>query len=667
MTIFKRQEPFVTDTTTHTFIANRGPVQPTDTASTVLRPGTRGRITTGLWRDSRWTNAVVSIPDGWDRLVEAGNIHNLELAAGTTTGDYRNDLPFMDSDLYKWLEAVGCLLGGNDPDARTRERLMAHIDTSVAVLTAAQQDDGYLNSYVQVIRPDKRWQHLDWGHEHYSAGHLIQAAVAVARGTGRSDLLEIACRLADRIDADFGTGPGKIDGIDGHPEIEMALVELYRVTGERRYLDLARYFVDRRGHGLLSVARYTDRNFGSMYWQDHTPLREATEVGGHAVRQLYLLSGAVDVYAETGDRSLLEAAERLWEEMVATQTYLTGGVGAHHLDESFGDQYELPNERAYTETCAAIASVMLSWRLLLATGNVRYADLIERTLYNCLLAGVSLRGDKYLYVNPLQRRDSHALRDGGDMRAERTPWFRCACCPPNIMRTLASLEHYVIAADDMSVVLHQYISGSFEARIAAGTVSLVVQTGLPWTGSVTVAVNGPAGEAWTLTLRVPAWSPRARVTVNGAAVSDQPQDGWLRISRDWAPGDIVTVELDMEVRVVTADPRVDTARGAVALERGPLVYCLEAVDQSEGFRLDDVVIDAAGPTSVDQRPDLLGGVVAITARGRRRPGGPTSGWWPYRGVGTANQPGAEVELTAVPYYAWANRDPGAMRVWIPTV
>jgi uncharacterized protein len=657
----------VTDTSTHTFFANHGPVQPTDNASTVLRPGTQGRITTGLWRDSRWTNAVVSIPDGWDRLVEAGNIHNLELAAGTTTGDYRNDLPFMDSDLYKWLEAAGCLLGGHEPDARTREGLMAHIDTSVAVLRAAQQDDGYLNSYVQVIRPDRRWQHLDWGHEHYSAGHLIQAAIAVARGTGRSDLLEIACRLADRIDADFGTGPGKIDGIDGHPEIEMALVELYRVTGERRYLDLARYFVDRRGHGLLAVARYTDRNFGSMYWQDHTPVREATEVGGHAVRQLYLLSGAVDVYSETGDRSLLEAAERLWEEMVATQTYLTGGVGAHHLDESFGDQYELPNERAYTETCAAISSVMLSWRLLLATGKSRYADLMERTLYNGLLAGVSKSGDKYLYVNPLQRRDGHALPDGGDMRAERTPWFRCACCPPNIMRTLASLEHYVIAADDTSVVLHQYIAGNFEARMAAGTVRLVVQTGLPWNGSVSITANGPAGVPWTLTLRVPAWSPRTRVAVNGADVSDQPGDGWLRITRDWRPGDVVTMELDMEVRLVTADPRVDTTRGAVALERGPLVYCLEAVDQSEGFRLDDVVIDPAGPVTVQQRPDLLGGVVTLAARGRLRPGGRPSGWWPYRGAGTEQRLGAEVELTAVPYYGWANREPGAMRVWIPTI
>jgi DUF1680 family protein len=657
----------VTDTTIRTSFANRGPVQPTESAATVLRPGHGGRITDGLWRDSRSTNATVSIPDGWDRLSEAGNIHNLELAAGTTTGDYRNDLPFMDSDLYKWLEAVGCLLGGDDPDAQTRERLMAHIDASAAVLTAAQQEDGYLNSYVQVIRPDRRWLHLDWGHELYSAGHLIQAAIAVARGTGRTDLLDVACLLADRIAADFGPEPGKIDGIDGHPEIEMALVELYRVTGARRYLDLARYFVDRRGHGLLAAAQFSDRNFGSLYWQDHTPLREATEVGGHAVRQLYLLAGAVDVYAETGDRSLLEAAERLWEEMVATQTYLTGGVGAHHLDESFGDEYELPNERAYTETCAAIASVMLSWRLLLATGKVRYADLIERTLYNGLLAGVSLRGDKYLYVNPLQRRDSHALRDGGDMRAERTPWFRCACCPPNVMRTLASLEHYVVAADDASVVLHQYISGSFEARIAAGTVALDVEAGLPWTGSVRITVNGPPGAPWTLTLRVPAWSPRARVAVNGADARDQPKDGWLRITRDWQQGDVVTLDLDMEVRVVTADPRVDTARGAVALERGPLVYCLEAVDQSGDFRLDDVVIDPTGPITVHRRRELLGGVVALTAPGRLRPGGLSSGWWPYRRLGTVQPLGAAVELTAVPYYAWANRDPGAMRVWIPTV
>jgi DUF1680 family protein len=648
-------------------IANRGPVQPTDNASTVLRPGTQGRITTGLWWKSRRTNAVVSIPDGWERLVEAGNIHNLELAAGTTTGDYRNDLPFMDSDLYKWLEAVGCLLGGDDPDARTRERLTAHVDTSVEVLGAAQQEDGYLNSYVQVMRPDQRWQHLDWGHEHYSAGHLIQAAVAVVRGTGRNDLLDIACRLADRIDADFGTGPGKIDGIDGHPEIEMSLVELYRVTGERRYLDLARYFVDRRGHGLLSAPQFADHGFGSLYWQDKTPLRDATEVHGHAVRQLYLLAGAVDVYAETGDRSLLEAAERLWEEMAATKTYITGGVGAHHLDESFGDQYELPNERAYTETCAAIASVMLSWRLLLATGNVRYADLIERTLYNGLLPGVSLSGDRFLYVNPLQRRDGHVLRDGAEIRDERTPWFRCACCPPNVMRTLASLEHYVIAADGASVVVHQYIPGSFEAAITAGTVRLVVQTGLPWNGSVSITANGPEGVPWTLTLRVPAWSPRTRVAVNGQDVSDRPGDGWLRITRDWDRGDVVTMDLDMDVRVVTADPRVDATRGAVALERGPLVYCMESVDQQAGLRLDDVVVDPAGPVTAHERSDLLGGVVTLAARGRLRPGGHPSRWWPYRGAEVAQQSGAEVELTAIPYYAWANREPGAMRVWIPTI
>ena len=253
---------------------------------------------------------------------------------------------------------------------------------------------------------------------------------------------------------------------------------------------------------------------------------------------------------------------------------------------------------------------MLSWRLLLATGKARYADLIERTLYNGLLAGVSLSGDKYLYVNPLQRRDGHALPDGGDMRAERTPWFRCACCPPNVMRTLASLEHYVLAADDASVVLAQYISGNFEARIAAGPVRLAVATGLPWNGSVTITVNGPAGGPWALVLRVPAWSPQARVTVNGAAVSDQPQDGWLRITRDWHLGDVVTLELDMAVRVVAADPRVDTARGAVALERGPLVYCLEGVDQPAGFRLDDVVLD---PAATDSGPRAAG-----PARRRRR-------------------------------------------------
>lgn len=645
--------------------ARSGPVVPTESAATTLRPGIGGRITGGLWAERRRVNADTSIPDGWDRLIDAGNIHNLRLAAGTATGRYRSDLPFMDSDVYKWLEAVGWLLGGAEVDEKAREQLSRLIDQAIEVLSAAQEEDGYLNSYVQVTRPNERWRHLDWGHELYSAGHLLQAAVAVARGAGRTDVLDVARRLADRIDNDFGTEPGRLDAIDGHPEIEMALVELYRLTGERQYLDRAAYFLDRRGNGLLGTARHGGRTFGSGYWQDHVPVREATEVVGHSVRQLYLLAGAVDVYAEIGDAALLAAAERLWEEMVATKTYLTGGVGAHHVDEAFGEQYELPNERAYAETCAAIASVMLSWRLLLATGKARYADLIERTLYNGLLAGVSLTGTEYFYVNPLQRRYDPAVSERGDQGAQRTRWFRCACCPPNVMRTLASLEHYVLAADDSSVAITQYLPGEFEAHIATGVVRLAMRTDLPWDGTVDIIVDRTIDQPFTLALRMPAWSARTTVTLNGSAVEDQPQDGWLRLIRAWQPDDHVVLTFDMEVRLVAGDPRVDAIRGTVALERGPLVYCLESVDQPAGGRLDDVLLDPETPIDVRPRPDLLDGITTLTLTGWRRPKAST-GWWPYHHPGPEQPLGEAVQLTAVPYFTWANRDIGAMRVWIPT-
>src|SRR5215217_1836492 len=358
-----------------------GPVRPVAADMTRLRPLTTGQITGGLWADRRRVNRNVSVPGGWDRL--------------------------------------------QDQLAETEQ-----------LLRASQQPDGYLNSYFQVRFPGERFVQLQWGHELYCAGHLIQAAVALHRTAGHSGLLEVARRSADLIVDAVGAEPGQIDGICGHPEIESALVELYRETGDERYLNQASYFIDRRGHGLLG-----DGHFGRHYWQDHLPLRDVPSAEGHAVRQLYLLAGAADLYLETGDDTLLVALKRIWAEMVATKTYLTGGIGAHHKDESFGEPYELPNERSYCETCAAISLIMLSWRMLMITGEAKYADLIERTLYNGFLAGVSLDGQRYIYANPLQVREGHVDR-GVDGDYQRVTWFRCACCPPNVMRTLASLEHY---------------------------------------------------------------------------------------------------------------------------------------------------------------------------------------------------------------------------------
>ncbi|MFE9450884.1 glycoside hydrolase family 127 protein [Streptomyces sp. NPDC006739] len=628
-----------------------GPVRLGPDSRTALRPAAVA-VDAGFWHDRRETNARVSLPQGPGLLESAGNLHNLRLAAGTAEGEFRGAYPFVDTDVYKWLEAAAWQLAQDGS-----EELTAHVDRIVSLVAAAQQPDGYLNTWFQLVKGGERYQDLRWGHELYCAGHLIQAAVAHHRATGRSELLDVAVRFADHVDSVFGPpGSGRpVDGVDGHPEVETALVELYRETGERRYLDLAGYFVDRHGHGLVG---------GEAYCQDRVPLREAANVEGHAVRQLYLLAAAADLAAETGDAELRTVNERLWQAMTATKTHLTGGLGAHHDREDFGDPYELPNERAYCETCAAIASVQWSWRLALLTGEARYSDLIERTLYNGFLAGVSLDGERWLYVNPLQVRDGHT-DPGGDQSARRTRWFRCACCPPNAMRLLASLEHYLASGDEQGLQIHQFVTG----RYSAGPYAVRAETDYPWEGTVAFTVEeSPRDRPWTLSVRIPHWCREFRVRC-GSGTYDQTdapvEGGWLRLERDWAPGDRVVLELGLEPRLTAADPRVDAVRGCAAIERGPLVYCLEQVDHLGGG-LDDIVLDATRPLAVKHRPDLLGGVTTVVAGGRRRRI-PDAGWWPYGPAGdTAPDDGEPVELTAVPYYAWANREDGSMRVWLPT-
>ncbi|WP_255952555.1 glycoside hydrolase family 127 protein [Streptomyces odontomachi] len=681
-----------------------GPVRLGPDARTALRPAGAG-IDAGFWHTRREVNARTSIPQGPDLLEAAGNLHNLRLAAGTTKGEYQGAYPFVDTDVYKWLEAACWQLAQQpslasdptpeDPGADSGADpgpggLAADVDRIIALVADAQRPDGYLNTWFQVRKGDQRYQDLRWGHELYCAGHLIQAAVAHHRATGGTALLDVARRFADHIDTVFGApGSGRpIDGIDGHPEVETALVELYRETGERRYLDLAGYFVERHGHGLLG---------GEAYCQDRVPLRAAATVEGHAVRQLYLLAAATDLATETADAELRAVTERLWHAMTSTKTHLTGGVGAHHDEEDFGDPYELPNERAYCETCAAIASIQWSWRMALLTGEARYSDLIERTLYNGFLAGVSLDGERWLYVNPLQVRDGHTDH-GGDQSARRTRWFRCACCPPNVMRLLAGLEHYVCTtdADGRGLRIHQYVTGRHTGHIEGadgGPVVVRAETDYPWDGTITLTVEEAPGDApWTLSLRVPQWCRSYRVRCDTRPdhrpdhrhdrhdQDDAPAaDGWLRLERTWAPGDKVVLELDLAPRLTAADPRVDAVRGCVAIERGPLVYCLEQVDHPGGG-LDDIVLDTAHGLTLRHRPDLLGGVTTVLATGHRR-SAPAGGWWPYRTVEAAGgtveavdpapptggpAPGEPVELTAIPYYAWANRRSGSMRVWLPT-
>ena len=607
----------------------------------------------GFWAERQRVNRDMSVGHGFRMLEAAGNLHNLRLAAGLSTGEYRGPV-FMDSDVYKWLEAVAYAAPpGLGPGVRQQA------DETIALIQAAQAPDGYLDSYYQVVAPERRWLELNTGHELYCAGHLIQAAVAWLRVGDDDRLLNVARRLVDHIASIFG--PGKRVGAPGHPEIEMALVELYRATGERDHLDLAQFFVDQRGRGLLGP---NPRFGGLAYYQDRVPVREAGEIEGHAVRALYLATGVADLYLESGERALLDALLRQWRDLVEHKLYITGGAGSRHNGEAFGHAYELPTERAYCETCAAIASIMWNWRLLLATGEARFADLIERTLYNGFLSGVSLDGERFFYVNPLLSRGQPEVVGRGGV--QRQAWFLVACCPPNVMRLLATLGHYLASRDASGVQVHQYAPATLQAELSGGRrVVLRLETDYPWDGAVRVTVVQSDGTPWSLQLRVPAWCAAPEVRLNGADLDVTPQaNGYVGIHRAWGAADCLELRLPVMPRLTEPHPRIESARGCVAIERGPLVYCLEQVDSASASVL-DVCLDPAAPLGETWRADLLGGIVTVQASGEAVEV-TTWGASTFRplqpGAGAAQQP---VQLTAIPYFAWANRQPGPMRVWIP--
>ncbi|HEV8461873.1 MAG TPA: beta-L-arabinofuranosidase domain-containing protein [Gaiellaceae bacterium] len=618
-------------------------VEPTASAHVRLRPidGRDVVIRDGLLADRRRMNREVTLLRGAEQLDRAGTLDNLRIAAGQMSGE-RRGMVFSDSDVYKWLEAAAWELG-REPSPELAARARDLID----LVAAAQEPDGYLNSWCQVVDPAWRWTDLEMGHELYCAGHLIQAGVAFDRATGDSSLLEVARRFADLIDDVFRNGTEK--GTDGHPEIEVALVELYRHTGERRYLELADTLTTRRGHGLFAGGR-----FDLDYYQDVEPVRGSRSIVGHAVRALYLAAGVTDLYAETGDEALLESMLNQWDDLTSAKAYLTGGVGSRHYGEAIGDRYELPPDRAYCETCASIASIMWNWRMLLVTGESRFADLLERTLYNGFLSGISLDGASFFYTNPLQSRTGE----------RRHHWNPVACCPPNIMRLLASLHHYLATVSPEGVQLHQYTSSTIRADVPdAGPVELAVETSYPWSGTVTVGVVSSVDAEWTLSLRVPAWARVA--TVDGHPVEP---GRYVRLTRRWQEGDRVVLELDVSPRLTAANPRIDAVRGCVALERGPVVYCVEQHDLEGGVDIADVAVDKSAEP-VDSGPvEQLGGVPGVALAGAVRT---LDGWRQseYRDLRElpAAAPESEARLLAVPYFAWANRDQGGMRVWIPAV
>ncbi|MCW6007051.1 glycoside hydrolase family 127 protein [Micromonospora sp. CPCC 205371] len=591
------------------------PVVPRPEAAVTLRPLSATRVTGGLWAE-RMAGNRAAIPVVYERLVAAGHIRNLRIAAGAESGTVEG-AAFRDSDVYKWLEAVAWD-GSGHPEAPALTR----------VIGAAQRDDGYLNSVIQVSG-EQPYTRLWSSHEHYAAGHLFQAAVAAARASGDGGLLDVATRLADHLAATFG--PHARTELDGHPLVEMGLVELYRQTGTPSYLELARHFVDTRGYGRATKPGFDPSHYGDpAHYTDAQPVREAETLSGHAVRAVYFAAGATDVAIETGDAELLAAVRRQFDAVRRQKQHVTGGVGSRWDGEAFGEPYELPPDRAYAETCAAIGMLQWAWRLQLATGEAQYADQVELLLYNAVLPAVSLTGTEFFYVNTLHRRTGAR----GDLQRSpangRRPWFNCACCPPNVLRTLASLPAYLATGTGDGLQIHQYAASS----VRAGEFAVEVDTGYPWDGGVAVTVRAAPSREVELALRIPAWAEGA--TVDGKPV---PVGGYARLRRAFHPGDRVLLDLPLHPRLVLPDDRVDALRGCVAVARGPLVYAIEQPDQPPGVILEDIRFDPAAPLEAEHRPDLLGGVTVLRAAG----------------------------VTLIPYFAWANRGPHAMRVWIPKV
>jgi DUF1680 family protein len=608
-----------------------------------LRPLSLDAVTIDdtFWAPRRRVNHAVTLPEQYAQLEQTGRLHNLRRAAGQEQGAFEGRF-FNDSDVYKWLEAAAWVLA-----TERDERLQAQVDDLIALIAAAQDADGYLDTYFTFARVPERWTDLAVMHELYCAGHLIQAAVAHHRALGRRDLLDVAVRLADHIVATFN--PMGRQGADGHPEIEMALVELSRDTGDERYRHQAQFFVDQRGQHPPTIS-------GKEYHQDHAPVRAQHEVVGHAVRALYLYAGMTDLYAETGEQALWETLDTLWRNLQGRKIYITGGAGARHEGEAFGDDYELPNRRAYAETCAAIAHVMWAWRLLLVTGEACYGDALETALYNGVLSGISLDGETYFYENPLADRGNH----------RRQPWFGTACCPPNVARLLASLPGYVYTTSDKGLWVHLYATGTATAALTdVGVVTLRQQTNYPWDGEITLTIDPPDVALFSLFLRVPKWAEGASVTVNDEVIGAPVRPGhYMEIRRQWAQGDVVRLTLPLAVRLLSSHPYVINNRDRVALVRGPLVYCVEAADHP-GVDPWDLVLSTDAAWRVAREPDLLGGIMVLrTEDARARV---DDGWEGqlYRSFDTPSAATTRVPLTAIPYYVWANRDAGPMQVWLP--
>jgi len=626
----------------------------------------------GYWGERQTTNRTRTIPAIYHQLKITNRTDAWHLHGGDADPRHDHQIvhKFWDSDLGKWLEAVGYSLDNHaDPEL---ERLA---DEVIATIEAGQLPDGYLNSYFTVVEPDQKWRNLrDW-HELYDAGHLMEAANAYFQATGKRTLLDTLVRFADHIDARFGPGDHQRHGYCGHPEVELGLVKLYRATGERRYLDLAKYFVDERGQSpnFFDIEAAERGDDPTKFWaksyhycQAHAPLREQKTATGHAVRAAYLYAGAADIAAETGDQSLLETCRVLWDDLTSKQMYITGGLGPAHANEGFTFGYDLPNESAYAETCASIALVFWAKSMFDIDPDSRYTDVMERALYNGVMSGVSHEGSEFFYANPLAsypyvNPHEHFSGINSARYYRRSEWFVCPCCPPNLARVVANLGTYFTSHSADTIFLHLYNHSHMRVPLAAGTVQLDQETNYPWAGDVHLTVRVEQPMPFKLALRIPDWCHHFSLRVNGQTTSADVQRGYALIDRVWSNGDRVELSLTMPVERIASHPNVRHNAGHIALQRGPIIYCLEEVDN--GSNLANVIVPREAKLLGQTDSSLLGGVGVITGEGARVESATWAGglYQPQSKLQYTTQP---ISLKAIPYSLWANREPGEMRVWL---
>ncbi len=579
-------------------------------------------------------------------IEQHGHLDNFRQAAVAASHGHRGG-PFMDSDVYKVIEAASYVLG-TSPD----KHLDQQIDRIIELIVAAQEDDGYIHTWTQINAPDERWSNLRDNHELFCAGHLIEAGVAHFEASRKERLLDVAVHLAHHTGHVFGEGTNQLRGYPGHPILEHALVRLSECTGNDRYTGLAHYFLKARGgHFFAREHRIPERQYEGDYWQDHEPFVHQDRIKGHAARAAYLALGATSYASATGDKDYLAASKRLWLDTVESKMYITGGIGSSAENEGFTEPYDLPNSTAWQESCAAAGLAMWSHRLCLAKKDGRYADVMERALYNVILAAMAHQGDQFFARNLLESEGQH----------HRQPWFDCACCPPNVMRVLSSIGHYAYAVSPENLYINLYIQGGADFQAGDNEGTVFVNTDYPWKGGAQIVFKVRKETQLGLRLRLPGWCRKFHLKVNGQTMrSPRVHRGYIEIDRAWQTGDWVELEMEMPVERMESHPEVSANRGRVALQRGPLVYCFEGCDQS--IPVSSIQLPPTTSLNPEYRPNLLGGITILSGIGTFVPDSDWQDGKLYR----AEYPPQPAPLVAVPYYCWGNRRTSEMRVWIPT-